>query len=137
MRVAILALVAFAATGCGGSNSDSSGSATTVPASPANTKLEISVSIGGSEAPTKTWTLDCPDGGTLPHPDQACAKLAKMDAPFAPVPKDKACTQVFGGPEEAVVTGTFRGKPVNAQFNKGNGCEIARWNSVEFLFPTS
>jgi hypothetical protein len=137
MRVAILALVAFAATGCGGSNSDSSGSATTVPASPANTKLEISVSIGGSEAPTKTWTLECPDGGTLPHPDQACAKLAKMDAPFAPVPKDKACTQVFGGPEEAVVTGTFRGKPVNAQFNKGNGCEIARWNSVEFLFPTS
>jgi hypothetical protein len=137
MRVAILALVAFAATGCGGSNSDSSGSATTVPASPANTKLEISVSIGGSEAPTKTWTLECPDGGTLPHPDQACAKLAKMDDPFAPVPKDKACTQVFGGPEEAVVTGTFRGKPVNAQFNKGNGCEIARWNSVEFLFPTS
>jgi hypothetical protein len=137
MRVAILALVAVAATGCGGSNSDSSGSATTVPASPANTKLEISVSIGGSEAPTKTWTLDCPDGGTLPHPDQACAKLAKMGDPFAPVPKDKACTQVFGGPEEAVVTGTFRGKPVNAQFNKGNGCEIARWNSVEFLFPTS
>jgi len=120
-------------------DSDRSGSAatTTVPASAANTKLEISVSIGGSEAPTKTWTLECPDGGTLPHPDEACAKLAKMDDPFAPVAKDKACTQVFGGPEVADVTGTFRGKPVNAHFNKGNGCEIARWNRVEFLFPTS
>ena len=137
MRVAILALVAVAATGCGGSNSNTSGNATTAPASPANTKLEISVSIGGSEAPTKTWTLECPDSGTLPHPDQACAKLAKMDDPFAPVPKDQACTQVFGGPEVADVTGTFRGKPVNAHFEKGNGCEIARWNSVEFLFPTS
>jgi hypothetical protein len=137
VRGVLVALVALAATGCGGSSSDSSGSATTVPASAPNTKLEISVSIGGSEAPTKTWTLDCPDGGTLPHPQQACAKLAVLDDPFAPVEKDKACTQVFGGPEEATVTGTFRGKPVNAQFNKGNGCEIARWNSVEFLFPTS
>ena len=135
MRVAIFALVALAATGCAGR------SAETVPgltaASPPNTKLEISVSIGGSEAPTKSWTLECPDGGTLPHPERACAKLAVMDDPFAPVPKDKACTQVFGGPEVADVTGTFRGKPVNAHFEKGNGCEIARWNRVEFLFPTS
>ena len=105
--------------------------------SPADTKLEISVSIGGSEAPSKVWTLTCPDGGTLPHPAQACAKLAKMSDPFAPVPKSAACTQVFGGPEEAVVTGTFRGEPVNAHFAKGNGCEIERWNRVAFLFPTS
>jgi Subtilisin inhibitor-like len=121
-----------------GRASDSTGApAVTVPRSAAGTKLEISVSIGGSEAPTKTWTLECPNGGTLPHPERACAKLAVMDDPFAPTPKDKACTQVFGGPEVADVTGTFRGKPVNAHFEKGNGCEIARWNRVEFLFPTS
>ena len=137
MRLAILALAALAATGCMGRGTSSGSRTGTVQASPANTKLEISVSIGGSEAPTKTWTLECPDGGTLPNPEQACAKLAVMDDPFAPVPKDKACTQVFGGPEEADVTGTFRGDPVNAHFNKGNGCEIARWNSLEFLFPTS
>lgn len=138
MRALALALVALAATGCMGRSSAGSGSGTaTAPASAANTKLDISVSIGGSEAPTKTWTLECPDGGTLPHPERACAKLAVLDDPFAPVPKDKACTQIFGGPEEADVTGTFRGKPVNAHFTKGNGCEIARWNSVEFLFPTS
>jgi hypothetical protein len=138
VRVAIFALVALAATGCMSRSSDRSESGTvTAPVSAANTMLEISVSIGGSEAPTKTWTLECPDGGTLPHSERACAKLAVLDDPFAPVPKDKACTQVFGGPEVADVTGTFRGKPVNAHFDKGNGCEIARWNSVEFLFPTS
>jgi hypothetical protein len=138
VRVAIFALVALAASGCMSRSSDRSGSGTvTAPVSAANTKLEISVSIGGSEAPTKTWTLECPDGGTLPHPERACAELAGIDDPFAPVPKDKACTQVFGGPEVADVTGTFRGKPVNAHFEKGNGCEIARWNRVAFLFPTS
>lgn len=138
MRVALLAFAVLAATGCMGSTDKSGGAGTvTPPASPANTKLEISVSIGGSEAPTKAWTLECPDGGTLPHPERACAKLATMDDPFAPVPKDKACTQIFGGPEEADVTGTYRGEPVNAHFDKGNGCEIARWESVSFLFPTS
>jgi hypothetical protein len=138
VRVALVALVAVAAAGCGGESSDSSGSPTaTRPAGSGETKLEINVSIGGSEAPTKMWTLECPDGGTLPHPNAACAKLATMDDPFAPVPKDKACTQIFGGPEVADVTGTFKGKPVNAHFDKGNGCEIERWNRVEFLFPTS
>jgi hypothetical protein len=137
MRFAIFALAALAATGCMGRSTSSGSGSGTGQVSPANTKLEISVSIGGSEAPTKTWTLECPDGGTLPHPERACAKLAVMDDPFAPVPKGKACTQIFGGPEKADVTGTFRGEPVNAHFNKGNGCEIARWNSVEFLFPTS
>ena len=137
MRFAIFAIFALAATGCMGRSTSSGGGSGTGQVSAANTKLEISVSIGGSEAPTKVWTLECPDGGTLPHPDRACAKLATMTDPFAPVPKDKACTQIFGGPEEAEVTGTFRGEPVNAQFNKGNGCEIARWNSVQFLFPTS
>jgi hypothetical protein len=138
VRVALFALVALAATGCMSETKSGGGSGTnTNPVSPADTKLQISVSIGGSEAPTKLWTLTCPDGGTLPHAEQACAKLAKMNDPFAPVPKSTACTQVFGGPEEAVVTGTFRGEPVNAHFDKGNGCEIARWNRVAFLFPTS
>jgi hypothetical protein len=138
VRVAVLALFTLAVAGCGGGSSESSESPTTTkPASAGNTKLEINVSIGGSEAPTKMWTLECPDGGTLPHPAAACAKLATMEDPFAPVPKDKACTQIFGGPEVADVTGTFKGQPVNAHFDKGNGCEIARWHSVEFLFPTS
>jgi hypothetical protein len=62
--------------------------------------------------------------------------LAQIDDPFAPVPKDTACTQVYGGPQEADVTGTYRGRPVNAHFDRGNGCEIARWDKVAFLFPT-
>jgi hypothetical protein len=138
VRFAIIALAALAATGCmGGSDNSNSEDTGTPPPGASNTRLEINVSIGGSEAPTKAWTLECPDGGTLPHATAACAKLAKLDDPFAPVPKDKACTQIFGGPEEADVTGTFRGEPVNAHFDKGNGCEIARWNSVSFLFPLS
>ena len=44
-----------------------------------------------------------------------------------------ACTQQFGGPETATVTGTFRGEKVNARFSRENGCEISRWQKVEEL----
>jgi hypothetical protein len=36
-----------------------------------------------------------------------------------------------------LVTGRFRGVRIRARFNRRNGCEIARWNRVRFLFPVS
>ena len=44
-----------------------------------------------------------------------------------------ACTQIYGGPEEATIKGTIRGNPVDATFSRTDGCEIARWESVEAL----
>ena len=132
MRIAVLAFVALVATGCMGrpSSEDEGGKKLSSP-----TMLEISVTPGG-EAPTKLWKLRCPDGvSTLPDAAEACEQLSKMDYPFAPVPKNTACTQIYGGPQEADVRGIFRGRPVKAHFDRGNGCEIERWDKVGFLFP--
>jgi hypothetical protein len=104
---------------------------------PSSTQLEISISLGGKDAPAKLWTLNCPVGGTLPNPTRACRRLEALDDPFAPVPKRAACTAIYGGPQLADVRGTFRGRSVNAHFARGNGCEIARWNRVRFLFPSA
>jgi hypothetical protein len=71
---------------------------------------------------------------TLPGRALACAKLARIRTPFAPVPGGVACTQIYGGPQVARVTGTFRGRPVRATFNRRDGCEIARWDALRFLF---
>ena len=95
------------------------------------------MSLGGTDAPTTLWTLRCPSGGTLPHPARACERLAAIDKPFAPVPRNVACTEIYGGPQVAEVRGTFRGHKVNARFTRTDGCEIARWNKVRFLFPGS
>ena len=46
-----------------------------------------------------------------------------------------ACTEIYGGPQEADVRGTFRGRRSMPSFNRTNGCEIERWDKVEFLFP--
>jgi Subtilisin inhibitor-like len=97
------------------------------------TSLEISVTPG-TEAPTQIWTLRCPDGGTLPGAAEACDQLERVDDPFAPVPENVACTEIYGGPQTADVRGTYQGRPVEARFNRTNGCEIARWDNVQFLF---
>jgi Subtilisin inhibitor-like len=130
MRVAAVALAALAATGCmSREGSDKAATETTAD-------LQISVSIRGSEAPTQMWTLQCPaGGGTLPDADEACRKLGEIEDPFAPVPEGTACTQIFGGPEIADVSGTFNGQTIDTQFSRGNGCELERWKRVGFLFP--
>jgi hypothetical protein len=104
-----------------------------VPAAVAALSIVVSPGNGGAQ---QHWTLRCgPAGGTLPHAVDACRRLAALDAPFAPVPPETACTDVYGGPQTAAVTGTFRGRSVWARFRRVNGCETARWNRVRFLFP--
>lgn len=103
----------------------------------ASTSLHITVWPDGAGRPGKhEWTLRCaPAAGTLPHRATACRRLAELKAPFAPLPTAMACTQIYGGPQEALVTGRFRGHPVRVRFNRRDGCQIARWNRVRFLFP--
>lgn len=84
------------------------------------------------------WTLRCnPTGGSLPRPARACARLlAGGPTLFARVPLNTACTQIYGGPQKALVVGTVRGRPVRAAFSRTNGCEIARWQRISpWLVP--
>ncbi len=105
----------------------------------ASTSLHVTVWPNGQgHTPKRTYALTCaPVGGTLPQRASACTKLAALRAPFAPTPKDTACTQIYGGPQEALVVGRFRGSTIRAHFNRRNGCEIARWARVRFLFPNA
>jgi hypothetical protein len=99
--------------------------------------LHISVWPNGEGRPgMRSYTLRCaPAAGTLPHRAAACTKLTRLEHPFAPTPRGVACTQIYGGPQEALVTGRFRGRLVRARFGRKDGCQIARWNRVRFLFP--
>lgn len=131
-----LAAVVCAACGTSGpgaapSASTSAGSSAGSPSSASDgTALTITVRESPQSAP-QTWTLTCdPSGGTHPDPVAACAQLAALPTPFAPTPKGLACTQIYGGPQTATVTGTYRGRPVNATFSRTDGCEISRWDRL-------
>lgn len=126
MRLAILLLGVALAAGCSGRTASGGGSAKPVP----HADLTISVWQAGPGSPVRSSRLRCP--GHTPK----CGHLARLSGPFAPVPPDVACTEIYGGPQTAEVRGTYRGRRVAARFNRTNGCEIARWDEHAFLFPT-
>ena len=108
------------------------------PATTAETELEITVWPEGKGGASKSWTLTCdPPGGSHPDPASACVALAANRDLLEPLGPDVVCTQIFGGPEEALVTGRFDGKPVNVRYNRRNGCEIDRWGRLKAVLEPS
>lgn len=121
-----------------GDSGEEGGDDTTGPADAAGaTELRISV-VAGEGAERTTYTLTCdPPGGDHPNPEAACAALAEATDPFAPVPKDRMCTQQYGGPQTATISGTYQGNMIMASFKRTDGCEIARWNALAAVFAVS
>ncbi|MEU6978362.1 MULTISPECIES: SSI family serine proteinase inhibitor [unclassified Streptomyces] len=103
--------------------------------------LTIVVADAGSTEADGTFRLECEGtpGGTHPAAGNACKKLAEFAAagvnPFAPVPKDQMCTQQYGGPATAHVTGDWQGRSIDARFSRANGCEIGRWDDLRPVLP--
>jgi hypothetical protein len=134
VRLAVVIAVAVAVgVGCG---SASSAPADTGSAE-ATTELTISFWGEGTDAgEPKRWTLRCnPLGGTHTRRASACARLASLERPFAPLRKDLLCTQIHGGPEQALITGRHRGQRIWTALSLTDGCKIARFQSLAFLVP--
>jgi len=69
-----------------------------------------------------------------PTDSVACGAAAGISpADLQKTGSDVACTQIYGGPEEATIKGTIRGEDVDATFTRTDGCEIARWDKVKDL----
>jgi len=83
------------------------------------------------------WALRCdPVGGTLPRRTAACRELARTGVgTLRPVPPDRACTEIYGGPMVAIVTGRIDGRRVWAKLRRDDGCQIERWERNWFLVP--
>jgi hypothetical protein len=107
--------------------------------SQATTSLTITYwSNGTSAGDPERWTLRCnPARGTLARPAVACRKLAEGGTKlFAPIRKDVACTQIYGGPDVGRVVGTVKGNRVWASFSRSDGCQISRWERLSpWLLP--
>jgi len=114
--------------------------AVAVPTTALAGAIDLRIAYRASESATpKRLELHCtpPAHGSVPAPATACRKLIAIgDKAFArPRPQTQACAQIFGGPQTALVTGIYFGRPVWAKLSRVDGCANARWNSVAFLFP--
>jgi hypothetical protein len=128
--LALVAIIAVAVTGVAGDSTAA-----------ASKQASLTITYWQDETVPAEFTrrtLRCgPAGGTLANRRRACAKLSVLAASsFAPVPADAICTQIYGGPQKAVVKGTIGGQRVWASFRRRNGCEIARWQRFSpWLLP--
>jgi hypothetical protein len=70
--------------------------------------------------------------GTHPNKKAICGAIAKQGTRlFAPVPRGTACSQIYGGPQTATITGTVNGRKINSTFSRTDGCQVARWNTAK------
>ena len=100
--------------------------------------IDLTISIRDHpDAPQHMFRLVSKDGHpvagtTLPEPVAALAAVERFGEDiFFPKPgPPKLCTQQYGGPQVAVVSGTFRGRAVHSTFTRTDGCEIARWKAM-------
>ncbi|GGN02764.1 hypothetical protein GCM10011578_025360 [Streptomyces fuscichromogenes] len=125
------------------------GSAAALPASAAalspsasavaDDHLTVTVRHAGSGR-DGTYELSChPGAGSHPDVGGACQALDRNTRwgrdTFAPVAPGTVCTMLYGGPATAHVTGTWAGRPVDAAYDRSNGCEIGRWDRMVPLLP--
>ena len=114
MRTLLLGLALVLIAGCG-DDDERAAAPGTEP-----TRLEVVVHPQGPDGPVRAETVT-----------EAPAGLTAAD--LAPTDPMTACTEIYGGPATATVTGTLRGEAVDAKFSRENGCEIARWDRAQAL----
>lgn len=115
------------------------GDGSTAPAPDGDYTAELQVTVtsepGGDG---QEYVLQC-DGdepspaSNVPSPAEACALVQDSAEALFFTESDPTlqCTQQYGGPQTATVTGTVDGQPVDTSFSRTDGCEISRWDAME------
>ncbi len=65
---------------------------------------------------------------------ELCATARSLAGLLTAAPdRQRVCTEIYGGPETARVTGTIDGVRVDRRFSRTNGCEIADFSRAAAL----
>jgi hypothetical protein len=114
-------------------------------AGPGQGNAELAIMVTPAQgAKAVNYTLVCRNGAPAaeskhPKAAAACTALKQNAALLSPGPRptDQACTQQYGGPQQATVTGSVDGKAVESKFSRTDGCKIAAWNAAKDVLGSS
>jgi hypothetical protein len=121
-RLLLLPFLLLTLAACGGTDVQEPGGGSTAAPAPAAPATNLEVTVWADPA-----SAAAPTSMTF-YGDKAPVGAALKD--FTPTTADQPCTEIYGGPGKATVTGTLDGAAVNATFTRSNGCEIARWEKM-------
>jgi hypothetical protein len=150
-RLALIPAFAIALAACGGGDTTTEPTeppTTTVPTAPPTTVAPgggqaigtIDITITHPDADPVSYTIGC-TGDAFPvtpevegvDGEAACARLADpavLDRLVNGVPADQMCTEIYGGPDIAVITGTIDNEAIDATIDRSNGCGIDDWDTL-------
>ena len=100
----------------------------------------LDITVTHPEADAVSYIISCQgDTATITPPveglDEMSACLALNSAQVqdllvnGPDP-GRICTEIYGGPDEALVVGTINDQPVDTVITRNNGCGIADWDDT-------
>jgi hypothetical protein len=105
------ALAAVTLAACGEEDRE-----TTASTQPRDEQLTVEVTKTGDPQ-----TFTCADG---------CDKAAIAEVVASTQDTMRACTELYGGPETAHLTGTLDGEPVDATVTRSDGCGVADYDAL-------
>lgn len=138
--VTLALAVAAAIGGCG--EADDPPAAQPTSTTPSAAAIELTVLYDDGSGRRTTGTLTCRGAeqraeGALEgraSPAELCAQASGVAELLTSKPdKRRACTQIYGGPQTARVTGEIDGDEVDRRFTRTNGCEIADYTRAAGL----
>jgi hypothetical protein len=129
----VVAALAVATVACG--DDSSAGDSQTV---------NLTVRVADGNGKVVEGTLECSDGSATGGgfyengAEQHCRDALAMKKLLTTQPADdRVCTQLYGGPQTARITGTFGAQDVARDLKRTNGCEIEDWKQVDALLAPS
>ena len=137
-----LGLAVAALGGCGDADDEPAAPQTASTPARASGAIELSIRSVTAAGATRTSTLTCRKGeqragGALVGRARAvalCAKARSIAELLTTQPdQQRACTEIYGGPETGRVSGTIDGTKVDRRFTRTNGCEIADFSRAAAL----
>jgi len=150
--VGLLAAVALVAAACGDDTTVTSAGGTDTPTTSDGggeplgagpyPVADLTVTVEHPDHPTIAYRVTClgdtatvtPVEGVVDIDERvACTVLARAEVQQRLVegpPTDRACTEIYGGPDTATITGTLEGEPVDTVIDRANGCGIAEWDDL-------
>jgi hypothetical protein len=113
-------------------------------AAPSDVALNLSV-IETPGATARKATLRCRGSRAVARgylsevPAKACRQARALERFLLSTPDpNRICTDIFGGPQTAKVTGSVDGRRVQrSSFSRRNGCEIADWDTMGLLLSSA
>ena len=148
MRKTLLPILAAAMVLAACGKGDESTVATTTPVTTAppvvDDAVALLIEVGTGEVLGALVATIAVEGGTgsvtgyLTDPAPVIAALANTDAAGVLLnrPDDQqACTEQYGGPDVAHVTGTIGSAAIDLTIDRADGCGIADWDLLQPLLP--